>query len=369
MKPLGTITQCFPHVDDETRSILQSVMDEAENYADFTLKLCNKACSEKVPPVLHYFAFFHAWNLDMYPQMDRLFNLDDSPIFIEPLYLSIRVVLGYEVDMNTMYESLVKAMETIPNDWLACHLYLAWRRVAETFYPESDTDIQTMETLGNRINNDKNFECFRPLYIGLTAYNMALKGYISEAAPLYEEGLSLARKCDDLPLFVDGLFSLASAIKFKDPKRARKIMLKQKEIAEELGYTWAIARTLQVLGQIMILNGEYNTALNHLLEYNKATESIGHPDSVSNYGLILVYNLIGREKEALAYLRKIKGKTEGRKRQIALYQLYSAFTLISTGEVTKALKHLDTSKNLVDQSGIQGFLNLHQLLEGILEKE
>ncbi|MFX1367636.1 MAG: hypothetical protein ACFFAY_03455 [Promethearchaeota archaeon] len=39
MKPLGTITMCFPHVDDETRNIPQSVMGGAENFADFAKRL------------------------------------------------------------------------------------------------------------------------------------------------------------------------------------------------------------------------------------------------------------------------------------------------------------------------------------------
>ena len=102
MKPLGTITQCFPHVDEETKSILQSVLEESENYADFAKQLIEKACSKKVTPVLQYFAFFHAYNMDMHTQMDRLYELDEIPLFIEPLYLANRVVLGYEVDMSAM---------------------------------------------------------------------------------------------------------------------------------------------------------------------------------------------------------------------------------------------------------------------------
>ena len=58
VKPLGTITVCFPHVDDETRAVLQSVMDEAENSRDFTERLCNKVCLEPAVPLLQFLAFY-----------------------------------------------------------------------------------------------------------------------------------------------------------------------------------------------------------------------------------------------------------------------------------------------------------------------
>ena len=284
MKPLGTITQCFPHVDEETKSILQSVLEESENYADFAKQLIEKACSKKVTPVLQYFAFFHAYNMDMHTQMDRLYELDEIPLFIEPLYLANRVVLGYEVDMSAMLKSLVIAMQTIPNDWLACHLYLAWRRAADTFDPETDTDVQSMETLRERIEDDDDFECFQPLLIGLEAYAMALKGYPVQAIKVYKEGLAIARKHDDLALVADGLYFLAESIKHEDESQAMELMLEQNKIAEELGYAWALARSLIVRGRIMMNRGEYDAALSHILEYGDVTESLGHQAAISNFG-------------------------------------------------------------------------------------
>ena len=168
--------------------------------------------------------------------------------------------------MRAMLRSLVKTMETIPNDWLACHLYLAWRRAAESFDPETDTDIQSMDTLRGRIENDKDFECFQPLMIGLEAYGMMLKGYGVEAIKLYKKGLALARRHDDLPLVADGLYFLAESMKQEDESGAIDLMLEQNEIADELGYTLGLARTLLVHGRIMMNRGEYDTALKHLLE-------------------------------------------------------------------------------------------------------
>ncbi len=368
MKPLGTITQCFPHVDKVARSILQSVMDEAENYADFVKRLWEKACSEKLPPICGYFAFYHAFRLDMFPQMEQLFNFDEIAIFIEPLYLVDRVVLGYEVDMNKMYKSLVKAMETIPNDWLACHLYLAWRRVIEAYDPETDTDTQIMDTIEERIKSDRNYECFEPIFIGLEAFRMMIKGYHKEAVELFEKGLALARKHNDLLLVADGLYFLAENIKKEDESRAISLILEHNRLAEEVGYSWTLARSSLVLGRIKINRGEFNAAVEHLLKHSKVIESIGHPAAYSNYSLALAYNLVRDGNNAIRYLETIRERY-GIKRYIALFHLQMAFAYMNIGEEREALSHLDKAKRHAVQSGFQSYLNLHQLLEGIFEKK
>ncbi|MFW9893881.1 MAG: hypothetical protein ACFFFO_16875, partial [Candidatus Thorarchaeota archaeon] len=57
MEPLGTITMCFPHVDKDTRSILEKTMKEAENFGDFAVKLVDGVCAKPSSPLLEYFAY------------------------------------------------------------------------------------------------------------------------------------------------------------------------------------------------------------------------------------------------------------------------------------------------------------------------
>ena len=102
-------------------------MEKADNYADFTERLCEKACSEQVSPELQYFAFYHAYSLEIFPQIKRFFELDEISMRIEPLLLAIRTYQGEPIDLSVIHDSLTKAMEILPNDWLACHLYLALR--------------------------------------------------------------------------------------------------------------------------------------------------------------------------------------------------------------------------------------------------
>ncbi|MFW9864422.1 MAG: hypothetical protein ACFFET_19210, partial [Candidatus Thorarchaeota archaeon] len=72
MEPLGTITMCYPFVDEKTKDTLESVMNDAENYGDFTEKLCDRVISEPSSPVLEYLVFSFAYWLDNYNLIDRL---------------------------------------------------------------------------------------------------------------------------------------------------------------------------------------------------------------------------------------------------------------------------------------------------------
>jgi tetratricopeptide (TPR) repeat protein len=228
--------------------------------------------------------------------------------------------------------------------------------------------MKIMDDLGAKIATDKDFACFEALFIGLEAFNLLLKGYHSDSITLFEKGLGIARKYDDLPLVADGLYYLAELIKRENIPYAIELMLEQKAIAEELGYAWALARDLIVLGRIMMLRGEYDLALDYLLEYHQVTKTINHPAAYTTYSIAFLYNILHQGKEALAFLKRAEGRTDGKKRHLAEYHLQLAYSYMNIGNKIHAYSHLDVGKQLAVQSGIQGALHMHQLLEGIFEK-
>ena len=60
MEPIGTITQYFPFIDEETKSILERVMTEAEDYYNFVQKLCDLVLNNDSPVMVVFFAIRHA---------------------------------------------------------------------------------------------------------------------------------------------------------------------------------------------------------------------------------------------------------------------------------------------------------------------
>jgi hypothetical protein len=51
----------FPFLDLGTSSLLQSIMDEAYNYADFIDRLVDKVCSDDSTGILAYIAAILTW--------------------------------------------------------------------------------------------------------------------------------------------------------------------------------------------------------------------------------------------------------------------------------------------------------------------
>ena len=56
MKPMGTITKYYPFVDEETKSILGTLMDGSSSYYDFVQQLCEVVLEDEDRIVNPYFA-------------------------------------------------------------------------------------------------------------------------------------------------------------------------------------------------------------------------------------------------------------------------------------------------------------------------
>jgi len=61
LRPMGTITKYYPFIDEETKSILNSLMDESSSYYDFVQRLCEVVLEKEVPVNLAYLAAVQAW--------------------------------------------------------------------------------------------------------------------------------------------------------------------------------------------------------------------------------------------------------------------------------------------------------------------
>ncbi|MFX1273297.1 MAG: hypothetical protein ACFFAX_16565, partial [Promethearchaeota archaeon] len=72
MDPIGTITQYFPFIEDETKAILEEIMQKADDYYDFVLKLGELVLKNDSPIMIVYFAIHHAILALEYPLIDRI---------------------------------------------------------------------------------------------------------------------------------------------------------------------------------------------------------------------------------------------------------------------------------------------------------
>ena len=152
MKTLGTITACFPHVDEATRTILQSVMDEAKDYNDFAERLCEKALKETVPTLMIYFAYFHVYIQNKYNLLRRLIEAQVGSDLTQPITLMYGVRRGDSIEWDDFQKAIAAAIKATTSDWIACHIYIAWREMGDSWFPDSFTDFETFDILESFIN-------------------------------------------------------------------------------------------------------------------------------------------------------------------------------------------------------------------------
>ena len=72
MKPLGTITKYYPFIEDESKSILDSLMEDSSSYFDFVQKLCDFAFENEVPVNVAFIAAMQAWWTGIEDAMRRI---------------------------------------------------------------------------------------------------------------------------------------------------------------------------------------------------------------------------------------------------------------------------------------------------------
>ena len=368
IKPLGSITMCFPYVDEDTKTILQSIMEEAENYADFTEKLCDKVCSEPSSPVLEYFAFSYPFWMDNYEPIDRLETAGKVSDMAEPLLLNIRTGKGMKIGWDEVKSSLTKAINVAPNDWIATHLYLTWRISTEQFFSESDVEIRPIETISSGVDENKDLKFFKSYLLWISAMDFLRENERKEAVTHLRQALTIARKFDDQIFVACILGTLASQIKHTDVKQGIDLLISARELSEDLGYRHQIGYVQSQLGHIMGFRGELDAAIEYQFEYRASQESLGHSVTFLNAVIAFYYNQTGNGDKALELAKTTLALAESSCRMLPYTRAQIAWALINLGKFSEAKAELAICQKLASKSGDYGQMVWYYMVEGMLDK-
>ena len=368
MKPLGTITMCFPHVDEDTKTTLQSIMEEAENITDFTERLCDKVCSEPSSPLLEYFAFYFPFRIVYYNLIDRLEQAGKVSDLAEPLLLITKVRQGQRIGWDEMKSSLVNALKAAPNDWIATHLYLTWRLLAERYFPESDVDVRPIEAITSSVNENKNLKFFKASLLLIEANAFLREHKRKDAVNLMRQALTIARKFDDQIRVADLLYYLANKIKHTDIKQAIDLLISSREISEALVYRYHIGVVQHELGLIMGLRGELDAAIEYHFEQKAVVESLGLSTFFIDSIIASHYNMVGNGEKALELAKVPLALADSGNRWLAYTRAQIAWALINLGRFDEAKAEIVVCHELISKSGDSLQMVWYNIVEGILDK-
>jgi tetratricopeptide (TPR) repeat protein len=368
VKPLGTITACFPYVDEETSAILQSVMDEAKDFDDFAERLCEKAINEPLPELTIYFAYFHCFNQEKYNFLRQLIDANVKTELTPLFGLVAAQRRGEDVEWSEYQKAMSSALKHVENDWMACHIYIAWRVMIEVFdLPEAAVDNETLNILTSKIENDEEYGFFLSDVHRITAYRLATEGNLKEAIKYYDMAISQAKKYDDQEALSMLLVQKANKVKQFNFNEALSLLEIMKKIVDELGYASGKGYYLNELGHIAMAKGEFEKAIDYQNQYVANRLDQGLPVGFMRLVIASIYNQKGDGKTALKSIHE--SRDDYGKGAEVFYQIQGTWAYLLLDRIDEASQCLEKARASSLKSGLESYLAYIHFLEGLLAKK
>ncbi|MGY5860257.1 MAG: tetratricopeptide repeat protein [Candidatus Thorarchaeota archaeon] len=341
-------------------------MDEAKDYGDFAEILCNRVCTESTTSLAIYFAYFFAYNQGNFYLIDRLHEAGKYTVLAKPMRLIVQARRGIPADWNDFQKTLSESLEITENDWIACHIYVVWRRLAEPMYTESSTDSGTLSILESKIESDSEFSFFRSDLLRLKARKLGKERSINDALKMYNLAIIQAKKHDNLLFLSLLLAEKANLVKRTNVDEALSILELQREVVEELGYAEGIGLNHHHLGHIAMARGEFDLALHHQKRHLEIRSKLGHTDGYLPALVAQLYNMMGDGNSALEMVTSTGQQTS--RWNILMVLIQEAWAMVHLDRIDEAETSISKAKELVLKSDDEVRLGLTYFVEGVIEK-
>ncbi len=357
MEPLGTITMYYQFLDREIVDILDGIMQEAEDYRDFTERLVEFVCAEDVPPVLGYLAGVHAWNLGNYDLHTKMM----------PKFGEMAHIYGWIGGENELYdysgEWLEVALAEDHEDWIKAMLcYVkSW-----TFDRGSIQEINKYNDQGMYfIDKNPKLECFLPYLLQTRGLVKSQEGKLEDAIVDLEEGLRIARKYDDRLQASILIFVLGSLKMTNNVNESMEYFDDAFRIADSIGYVQGAALAIARMGGVAYVRGEYDLALQSLFRCREMCADAGVFVDTEPIWHARIYSSMGDASQALLWTRT--AAEELGSSGAFLVSIERVRALILLGRLDEASAELDSAKDLVLKDGREDHLGLYKSVSGLLE--
>lgn len=357
---------CFPHVHEDTRNILQSVLDKAKDFGDFAEILCNRVCTESLDPLTTYFAYYFAYNQGYFKLFDRLQEAGKHSALAKPLLLNVNAYRGMIVEWSECQKAIEGALEDAESDWIACHIYLAWRVMAERMYTESYTDSGVMLVLESKIEDDNDFSFFISHLFGIKGNRFDKERNLDDAMKMYDQAIIHAKKHDDLLSYAILLAEKANMVKRTNVEEALNLLVLHREVCEAIGYADGLGHNDLQLGHIAMAKGEFNLSMRHQNGHLQTLIQLGKNNFDAARLIALLYNMMGDGARALELITS--NGYEWNTKNIAIALINEAWAMVNLSRFSDAETQISKARKYILKSDNEVRLALTYFVEGLIEK-
>ncbi|MCK4568334.1 MAG: hypothetical protein KAU48_13595, partial [Candidatus Thorarchaeota archaeon] len=304
-------------------------------------------------------------NQGYFKLFDRLQVAGKHSVLAQPLLLNVNADRGMSVAWNECQKSIAVALEVAESDWIACHIYLAWRVMAERMYTESYTDSGVMRVLESKIDDDNDFSFFISYLYGIKGSRLKKERSIDEAMIMYDQAIIHAKKHDDLLSYAFLLVDKANMVKRTNVEEALTLLDLQREVCEAIGYVEGLGQNDLQLGHIAMAKGEFNLGIRHQNEYHQTLIQLGKNTYDAARLIALLYNMMGDGARALELIDSFN---ELNVKAISFAFINEAWAMVNLRRFGDAETVLSQAKELILKSDDEVRLALTYFVEGLIEK-
>jgi tetratricopeptide (TPR) repeat protein len=362
---MGTITKYYPFIDEETKTILDSLMKDSSSYYDFVQSLCHVVLESDVPTNLAYIAAVQVWWC----------RLEDEIGLINQKFKDVPQIVPWgnihaslERDQIRFHDAIVKAIghlvEEETDDWILTELHLLH---AHFHWPVSGDIPSQLEPVGKArelIDANPLLKCFEAQACFYEGWAKRIEGEIEDAVAIYQRGIELAEAHDESLHMCLNLGGQGDALKNVSIKKAISRFEEFYQLTLDLEVPYLEAEVLHDSGLVFEVAGEYDLAISSYQEFGKVYKFDGSQHS--EYAPISrVYVALGDGERALEMANAFLEDYEVL--GIEWPYLGKAAALALLNRVDEAEANLAEAHKLVIKSGLDRLLGRYYLIAGLVE--
>ena len=368
MEPLGTITMYFPFVDDETRLIMESIMDAAYNYHDFVCRLVERVCTEKSSDDLVHLAAIHNAYLSNFKIHKQLNGMHANTTIARPYLLIYNAFYDEDPSLfDVAKEDIEQILSSSPDEFIAYQMYDCAGHIGRLTAPRDSYEIQALEKMENLVKANEAFSCFKSNVLEHKAWQYE-RNDPKEAIRFYELAYEVAMEHDDQVNAATQLSAMAFSVKNFDTAKALRLISKSETLSRSQGHSYSIADMQNLKGIVHSSRGEFSASVESYQECIRLHERMGSPTmSVLPFNLASTYNEMGLGEEALEWAMMAIDTLKSHPSHLPLAYFAVARALVNLGRLKEAREYLDEAQEMGLKIADEIFLQKGYIISGQLE--
>ena len=370
MEPIGTITNFYPFLSEDTRKIVESVLKDAEGFEDFVSRLVDIVVDQAETNDFSYFSTIQVWLTQSKLLFNRLRKRLIEHEILRPWAFYFLQGNQVELSYDDFPNSIQKALEASPENWVRVHLLMvgAWFTrdlQRQRYLDEADELIEKYPELS----------CFSAEISIRRGWVMRFEGDIQGAMNQFEQATEIAEDYNDILRMADARADYSASLKESDIFGAITQLEESYQIFKSIGATSWTINSAGNMGLFHTIIGEYDLAAEFYIEANRISQQTDWPKLATSVVLIRVYCDIDLPEEALEWI-KWKRDCEDITPQIlediistegSLFLLATARTLIQLGQHEMVPSLLSEAQNKILRRGDEVGLLTYNFVSGLLE--